>query len=126
SLRRWSRHTPCARTAWPQRRSARGGCALVCDHAATAPGHRSLVRPCRGEYRIDGISAFNVGLHSMPKLEAAGGQPMQGKTILVTGATGNQGGATARHLLADGTHVRALDRDERTPAAAPPAAPGAR
>jgi NAD(P)-dependent dehydrogenase (short-subunit alcohol dehydrogenase family) len=27
-----------------------------------------------------------------------------GKTILVTGATGNQGGATARHLLADGWH----------------------
>ncbi len=48
-----------------------------------------------------------------------------GKTILVTGATGNQGGATARHLLADGWHVRALVRDATTPAAAALAAAGA-
>lgn len=38
------------------------------------------------------------------------------KTILVTGATGNQGGAAARHLLADGWHVRALVRDAAKPA----------
>jgi uncharacterized protein YbjT (DUF2867 family) len=43
---------------------------------------------------------------------------IHGKTILVTGATGNQGGATARHLLAGGWHVRALVRDDTTPAAA--------
>jgi uncharacterized protein YbjT (DUF2867 family) len=49
----------------------------------------------------------------------------RGKTILVTGATGNQGGATARHLLADGWHVRTLVRDEGTPAAAGLAAAGA-
>jgi uncharacterized protein YbjT (DUF2867 family) len=48
-----------------------------------------------------------------------------GKTILVTGATGNQGGATARHLLADGWHVRALVRADTTPAAAALAAAGA-
>jgi uncharacterized protein YbjT (DUF2867 family) len=48
-----------------------------------------------------------------------------GKTIVVTGATGNQGGATARHLLADGWHVRALVRDATTPAAAAFAAAGA-
>jgi uncharacterized protein YbjT (DUF2867 family) len=48
-----------------------------------------------------------------------------GKTILVTGATGNQGGATARHLLADGWHIRALVRDDTTPAAAALAAAGA-
>ncbi len=40
------------------------------------------------------------------------------KIVLVTGATGNQGGATARHLLADGWRVRALVRDDTTPAAA--------
>lgn len=33
-----------------------------------------------------------------------------GKTVLVTGATGQQGGAAARRLLADGWHVRALVR----------------
>jgi uncharacterized protein YbjT (DUF2867 family) len=33
------------------------------------------------------------------------------KTILVTGATGRQGGAVAARLLADGWHVRALTRD---------------
>ncbi|WUD77374.1 NmrA/HSCARG family protein [Streptomyces sp. NBC_00510] len=41
----------------------------------------------------------------------------QTATVLVTGATGRQGGATARHLLADGWHVRALVRDPATPAA---------
>ncbi|WP_314176468.1 NmrA family NAD(P)-binding protein [Streptomyces winkii] len=34
--------------------------------------------------------------------------------VLVTGATGRQGGATARALLAGGTPVRALVRDPRT------------
>ena len=33
------------------------------------------------------------------------------KVILVTGATGRQGGAVARHLLKDGWKVRALTRD---------------
>lgn len=32
------------------------------------------------------------------------------KTILVTGATGHQGGASTRHLLEDGWHVRAFTR----------------
>ncbi|WP_405816178.1 NmrA/HSCARG family protein [Streptomyces sp. NBC_01390] len=50
---------------------------------------------------------------------------LRGKTVLVTGATGNQGGATSRHLLADGWHVRALVRDDTTPAAAALAAAGA-
>jgi uncharacterized protein YbjT (DUF2867 family) len=39
------------------------------------------------------------------------------QTILVTGATGKQGGSVARHLLRDGFHVRALVRDpESVPA----------
>ena len=38
--------------------------------------------------------------------------------ILVAGATGRQGGATARHLLADGWGVRAMTRDPDKPAAA--------
>jgi uncharacterized protein YbjT (DUF2867 family) len=38
-------------------------------------------------------------------------------TVLVAGATGNQGGATARHLLALGWQVRALVRDPDAPAA---------
>lgn len=37
--------------------------------------------------------------------------------ILVTGATGKQGGATARHLLAHGHSVRALVRDTESAAA---------
>lgn len=37
--------------------------------------------------------------------------------ILVTGATGKQGGATARRLLADGIPVRTLVRDPHAPAA---------
>lgn len=40
-----------------------------------------------------------------------------GKIILVTGATGNQGGAAVRHLLKDGWKVRALTRDSSKPAA---------
>lgn len=39
------------------------------------------------------------------------------KTILVTGATGQQGGATARHLLADGWNVKALTRNPNNPPA---------
>ncbi|MGA4844061.1 NmrA/HSCARG family protein [Streptomyces sp. G45] len=38
-------------------------------------------------------------------------------TVLVTGATGGQGGAVARRLLDDGWRVRALVRDPHTPAA---------
>lgn len=37
--------------------------------------------------------------------------PASEKTILVTGATGRQGGAVVARLLADGWHVRALTRD---------------
>ncbi|MEU6482179.1 NmrA family NAD(P)-binding protein [Streptomyces sp. NPDC047017] len=37
--------------------------------------------------------------------------------VLVTGATGRQGGATARALLSQGVPVRALVRDPRTPRA---------
>ena len=36
---------------------------------------------------------------------------MKDRTILVTGATGKQGGAVARHLLNEGWKVRALTRD---------------
>ncbi len=39
------------------------------------------------------------------------------RTVLVTGGTGHQGGAAARHLIADGWHVRALVRDPHKPAA---------
>lgn len=39
------------------------------------------------------------------------------KTILVTGATGQQGGASARHLQARGWCVRVLTRDPQKPAA---------
>ncbi len=40
-----------------------------------------------------------------------------GKIILVTGATGQQGGATTKHILRDGWKVKALVRDESKPAA---------
>lgn len=39
------------------------------------------------------------------------------KVILVTGATGQQGGATARHLLSKGWAVRGLTRNPNSPAA---------
>ncbi len=47
------------------------------------------------------------------------------KIIIVTGATGQQGGASARHLLARGWKVRALTRDVNKPAALALAAAGA-
>ena len=39
------------------------------------------------------------------------------QTILVTGATGQQGGATARHLLAKGWPIRTLTRNPYSPTA---------
>lgn len=42
---------------------------------------------------------------------------MDDRIIAVTGATGLQGGAVARKLLADGWKVRALTRDPNKPAA---------
>ena len=42
---------------------------------------------------------------------------MNNKLIAVTGATGQQGGAVARQLLAEGWRVRALTRDVNKPAA---------
>ncbi len=42
---------------------------------------------------------------------------MTNKIIAVTGATGQQGGAVARKLLADGWQIRALTRDVNKPAA---------
>ncbi|MFD3704589.1 NmrA/HSCARG family protein [Nocardia sp. NPDC058658] len=45
--------------------------------------------------------------------------------ILITGATGKQGGVTARRLLTDGHPVRALVRDPDSPAARTLAAAGA-
>ena len=42
---------------------------------------------------------------------------MNNKVIALTGATGQQGGAVARKLLADGWKVRALTRDTDKPAA---------
>ncbi|WP_035748698.1 NmrA family NAD(P)-binding protein [Glycomyces sp. NRRL B-16210] len=42
---------------------------------------------------------------------AAGSTESTAKTVLVTGATGRQGGAVAARLLADGWKVRALTRD---------------
>lgn len=50
---------------------------------------------------------------------------MSNETILVTGATGKQGGATARRLLAAGQSVRVLVRDADAPAARELAAAGA-
>src|SRR5665647_3749778 len=40
-----------------------------------------------------------------------------GRTILVAGATGQQGSASARHLLEDGWRVRAVTRDASKPGA---------
>lgn len=48
-----------------------------------------------------------------------------GKTVVVVGATGKQGGATAAHLLAAGWHVRALTRNPTGPAGSALAAAGA-
>ncbi|MFK8185895.1 MAG: NmrA/HSCARG family protein [Phormidesmis sp.] len=45
--------------------------------------------------------------------------------ILVVGATGKQGGAVARHLLNNGFEVRALTRNQESPAASRLAAAGA-
>ena len=50
---------------------------------------------------------------------------MNNKIIAITGASGQQGGAVARKLLAEGWNVRALTRDLNKPAAQALAAAGA-
>ena len=45
--------------------------------------------------------------------------------ILITGATGKQGGAVARHLLAEGARIRAVTRKPESPAARALASQGA-
>ncbi len=40
-----------------------------------------------------------------------------GRTIAITGVTGSQGGAAAKHLLAEGWRVRGLTRDAASAAA---------
>ncbi|MDX8051091.1 NmrA/HSCARG family protein [Lentzea sp. BCCO 10_0798] len=47
------------------------------------------------------------------------------RLVVVTGATGRQGGSVARHLLAGGWRVRALTRDPSSPAAGRLASAGA-
>lgn len=49
----------------------------------------------------------------------------EARLVVVTGATGRQGGATARHLLADGWRVRALTRNPDAAASGRLAAAGA-
>ena len=49
----------------------------------------------------------------------------EGRAVIVTGATGRQGGAVARHLLAAGWRVRALTRDQAGKRAQPLRALGA-
>ncbi|RKN43203.1 NmrA family NAD(P)-binding protein [Streptomyces hoynatensis] len=61
--------------------------------------------------------------HGLPRVAAR--EARAELTILVTGATGQQGGATAARLLADGWRVRALTRDANGPAAKALAAAGA-
>jgi len=51
---------------------------------------------------------------------------MNGKTIAVAGATGQQGGAVARRMLAEGWRVRALTRDPSKPQAQELASLGAK
>ena len=46
-------------------------------------------------------------------------------SILITGATGKQGGAVARHLLAEGARIRAVTRKPESPAARALASQGA-
>ena len=64
------------------------------------------------------LSGFGCG-------PASGPPPQAQKTVLVTGATGRQGGAVARELLRRGWHVHALTRHPEGEAAKKLAAEGA-
>lgn len=52
-----------------------------------------------------------MGLAGLLALSLAAGDPVASRVVLVTGATGTQGGAVARELLRRGYEVRALTRD---------------
>lgn len=57
---------------------------------------------------------FSVWRILLARIDMRKGHNMSDKTILVLGATGRQGGATARHLLEKGVSVRALLRDPQS------------
>jgi uncharacterized protein YbjT (DUF2867 family) len=61
----------------------------------------------------------------MPHSKELTGQASETKRVLVTGATGQQGGGLARVLLQRGHHVRAMTRKPDSPAAAQLARAGA-
>jgi len=74
--------------------------------------------------RVDHSGCFSI--HSFRKDAMTTATPARPDSpILVTGATGKQGGATARRLLAGRRPVRVLVRDPAAPAAAALAAAGA-
>jgi len=72
--------------------------------------HPQGVSLVNSEGRID-KKVFIIGVKVMQK------ETQQNKTILVTGATGRQGGAVVRSLSPHGWKVRALVRDPAKPPA---------
>ena len=71
-----------------------------------------------------GTGSESVGSGHVPRRHASVGHPILNpprtpmpSLVLVTGATGHQGGAVARHLLGRGVAVRALTRDPDSDAA---------
>lgn len=131
-LSRWEVLAPacCVPSAWDERK------------------HRQLPRrpaPAVAAVRVTGAHVLDAmaripivkwsRIWSAPSIHALadvheGGLSMTGtrnmeRLVLVTGATGKQGGAVARHLMEHGFRVRALTRDPDKPAARSLAAHGA-
>src|SRR5690606_11972036 len=128
-----SRRPPCARSApgtrpprgrrpRPRRRRGSGRSCAARPRAGARPRPsppplpKRRAPPYRSGTEPAGPAASGPKGHRVPTRSAP---------VLVTGATGKQGGATARALLAAGVDVRALVRDPSTDRAAALAALGA-
>src|SRR5690606_483620 len=89
---------------------------------STNPPRCAMVRSvCPGHTGVPSSSGFPTPVYSRRTQRFRGKAErrfvMGKRTVLVLGVTGQQGGATARHLLAGGWHVRGLTRDASSPGA---------
>ncbi|MFP4163821.1 MAG: NmrA/HSCARG family protein, partial [Chitinispirillaceae bacterium] len=81
------------------------------------PPALSVLLIVANRFRLEDLKIDVFNSTGRPSMEKESRMETKDKTILVTGATGHQGGTVVRHLLKDGWKVRALTRHPEHPQA---------